>query len=115
MCFHFVLSVLSCPALTLAEFVANPSNPPTRTKKAQARQHQPLLGYLVSSQNTGVCCCFSCCETFVYWWSALAASQTRDWTALSDPCLLLSFFMPLCPGLPRRILPCLVSSCLSLL
>jgi hypothetical protein len=76
-----------------------------------------LLGYLVSSQNTGVCCCPACCETFVYWWSALAASQTRDWTTLADPCLLLSFFMLLCPVQPRRILldmACLVLSCFAL-
>lgn len=106
MCFHFVLFV------ALAEFVANPSNPPTRTNKAQARQHQPLLlGYLVTSQNTGVCC-FPVAKLLSIGGLPLPLSQTRDWTTLSDPCLLLSFFMLLwpCPVLPA----CLTVSCLVL-
>lgn len=107
MCFHFVLFV------ALVEFVANPSNPPTRTNKAQARQHQPLLlGYLVTSQNTGVCC-FPVAKLLSIGGLPLPLSQTRDWTTLSDPCLLLSFFMLLwpCPVLPAS--PYLAMSCLS--
>ena len=77
MCFHFVLFV------ALVEFVANPSNPPTRTNKAQARQHQPLLlGYLVTSQNTGVCC-FPVAKLLSIGGLPLPLSQTRDWTTLS--------------------------------
>lgn len=107
MCFHFVLFV------ALVEFVANPSNPPTRTNKAQARQHQPLLlGYLVTSQNTGVCC-FPVAKLLSIGGLPLPLSQTRDWTTLSRlrpmsvaEFLYASLALP-CPAcLPHRILSC---------
>jgi hypothetical protein len=115
MCFHFVLFDVPSPSPSLSQTL--------RTLPLEQSRHRPVStshcwatwepGNIANRRRL----LLSCCETFIYWWSALAASQTRDWTTLADPCLLLSFFMLLCPVQPRRILlatACLVLSCFAL-